>query len=101
MEAVVTATGASQRRGRSIAMSGEELDRFLAGQRTCRVATISTTGPHVAPLWFFWDGASIWLNSVVRSQRWRDLQRDGRGAIVIDAGDTYGELHGVEIQGVA
>jgi hypothetical protein len=88
MEAVVTAAGAGQRRGRSIAMSGEELDRFLAGERTCRVATNSTSGPHVAPLWFFWDGESIWLSSVVRSQRWRDLQRDGRVAIVIDAGDA-------------
>jgi hypothetical protein len=101
MEAVVTAAGAGQRRGRSIAMSGEELDRFLAGERTCRVATNSTSGPHVAPLWFFWDGESIWLSSVVRSQRWRDLQRDGRVAIVIDAGDASGELRGVEIQGIA
>jgi len=89
-----------QRRGRSIAMSGDELDAFLAVQRTCRVATNSTSGPHVAPLWFFWDGESIWLSSVVRSQRWHDLQRDGRVAIVIDAGDSYDELRGVEIRGV-
>jgi hypothetical protein len=79
MEAVVMTAGSNQRRGRSIAMSGDELDAFLAVQRTCRVATNSTSGPHVAPLWFFWDGESIWLNSVVRSQRWHDLQRDGRG----------------------
>lgn len=93
--------GGGQRRGRAIAMSKEELDLFLARQRTCRVATSGASGPHVVPLWFFWDGESIWLNSVVRSQRWHDLRRDGRVAIVIDAGDSYGELRGVEIRGDA
>ena len=55
--------------------------------------------PHVAPLWFVWDGASLWLNSVVRSQRWTDLERDPRIAVVIDAGVEFGELRGVELSG--
>jgi hypothetical protein len=33
---------AGQRRGRAIAMSTEELDSFLSGQRTCRVATVAS-----------------------------------------------------------
>ena len=45
-----------QRRGRAIAMTSEEIDAFLAEQRTCRVATVGKDGsPHVAPLWFVWD----------------------------------------------
>lgn len=92
---------ARQRRGRRIAMSRDELDRFLAEQRTCRVATVSQDGPHVAPLWFHWDGSAIWLNSVVNSQRWADLMKDPRVAIVVDAGDDYSELRGVEIKGDA
>jgi enoyl-CoA hydratase/carnithine racemase len=88
-----------QRRGRAIAMTPAEIDGFLAEQRTCRIATTSADGPHVAPLWFYWDGRSIWLNSLVRSQRWTDLQRDPRVAIVVDAGEAYAELRGVEIKG--
>jgi hypothetical protein len=90
-----------QRRGRRIAMSDGEVDHFLGEQRTCRVATISASGPHVAPMWFFWDGSALWLNSVVTSQRWTDLQRDPRVAIVIDDGHDFGELRGVEIKGEA
>ncbi|MBH0118415.1 pyridoxamine 5'-phosphate oxidase family protein [Rhodococcus sp. CX] len=91
-----------QRRGRSIAMTPHEIDEFLRVERTCRVATVDATGsPHVAPLWFVWDGSNLWLNSIVRSQRWTDLQRDGRIAIVIDAGDGFAELRGVEIRGNA
>jgi PPOX class probable F420-dependent enzyme len=91
-----------QKRGRRIAMSDEERDAFLAAERTCRVATVGADGrPHVAPLWFVWDGGALWLHSIVRSQRWADLARDPRVAVVVDAGEEYGELRGVEIGGVA
>jgi hypothetical protein len=89
-----------QRRGRAIAMTAAEIDEFLSAERTCRVATASKDGrPHVAPLWFAWDGNSLWLNSVVRSQRWTDLERDPRIAVVIDAGVEFDELRGVELSG--
>ena len=91
-----------QRRGRAIAMTAAEVDGFLAVERTCRVATVGADGrPHVAPLWFVWDGAALWLNSLVRSQRWTDLARDPRVAVVVDTGDEYTELRGVEITGSA
>ena len=89
-----------QRRGRAIAMTTAEVDEFLATERTCRVATASRDGrPHVVPLWFAWDGASLWLSSVVRSQRWTDLMRDPRVAVVVDTGVAYTELRGVELSG--
>ena len=89
-----------QRRARAIAMTAAEVDEFLAAERTCRVATAGKDGrPHVAPLWFVWDGTALWLSSVVRSQRWTDLMRGPRVAVVIDAGVEYMELRGVELSG--
>jgi hypothetical protein len=91
-----------QRRGGRIAMTDDERDAFLAEERTCRVATVGGDGaPHVTPLWFAWDGAALWLTSIVRSQRWTDLQNDRRISIVVDAGSDFMELRGVEIRGVA
>ncbi|MEU6377385.1 pyridoxamine 5'-phosphate oxidase family protein [Streptomyces sp. NPDC046909] len=91
---------ATQRRGRKIMMTPGELDEFLASQRTCRVATVSKEGaPHVSTLWFAWDGTSLWLYSVVKSRRWTDLRRDPRVAIVVDTGEEYDELRGVELSG--
>ena len=90
----------TQRRGRRIMMTPGELDAFLTTQRTCRVATVSPDGaPHAGPLWFAWDGTSLWLYSVVRSRRWADLRRDPRIAVVVDAGEKYGELRGAELTG--
>src|SRR5689334_24779811 len=87
-----------QRRSRVIAMSAEELDTFLAEQRTCRMATVGPGGPHVSPVWFVWSGGALWVYSLTRSQRWTDVQRDPRVSAVIDAGHHYDELHGVEFR---
>ncbi|MGW5071850.1 pyridoxamine 5'-phosphate oxidase family protein [Rhodococcus sp. NPDC004095] len=90
----------TQRRGRAIAMTAAEIDDFLAEERTCRVASVDGDGqPHVTPLWFVWDGTHLWLNSLVRSRRWTDLSRDPRVSVVVDGGEGYGELRGVEIVG--
>jgi hypothetical protein len=88
-----------QKRGNKIAMTPQERDAFLASERTCRVATVSVDGPHNTALWFLWDGTYLWMQSITRAQRWADLQRDPRVAIVIDTGVDYFELQGVEILG--
>ncbi|HEY2287085.1 MAG TPA: pyridoxamine 5'-phosphate oxidase family protein [Streptosporangiaceae bacterium] len=90
-----------QKRGRRIAMPAGEIDEFLAGERTCRVATVGPDGPHATALWFGWDGACLWLYSIVGSQRWADLSKDPRISVLIDTGHHYLELRGVEISGRA
>lgn len=83
-------------------MTRAERDAFLAEQRTCRVATITHDGrPHVSPLWFLWDGESLWIYSLTRAQRWADLARRPEVAVVVDAGEDYAELRGVELRGRA
>jgi hypothetical protein len=80
-------------------MTPEEVDEFLEEQRTCRVATVGVTGPHATPLWYAWLEGTLWLTSLSRSQRWKDLMTDPRIAVVVDAGDAYDELRGVELRG--
>lgn len=80
-------------------MTSDELDSFLSEERTCRVATNGTHGPHATPLWFHWDGSLLWLTSLTRAQRWKDLEVDPRIGVVVDAGHDYAELRGVELRG--
>ncbi|MFF8504558.1 pyridoxamine 5'-phosphate oxidase family protein [Streptomyces anulatus] len=92
----------TQRRGRRIMMTPGERDAYLGEQRTCRVATLGADGaPHIGALWFVWDGGSLWLYSITRSLRWSQLRRDARIAVVVDDGEGYGELRGVELTGRA
>ena len=91
-----------QRRGRSVAMTADEIDVFLASQWTCRVATLGgVAGPHLSPVWFVWDGCAVWLHSLVRSQRFTDITRDPRVSVLADDGHGYHELRGVELRGTA
>jgi Pyridoxamine 5'-phosphate oxidase len=94
---------AGQRRGTAIAMTDAQRDGFLRSQPACRVATVGPGGqPHVSALWFVWDGTALWLNSLVRSQRWADLGRDPRLSVIVDAGGAdFGQLRGVELRGRA
>ncbi|HEY3736141.1 MAG TPA: pyridoxamine 5'-phosphate oxidase family protein [Jatrophihabitans sp.] len=81
-------------------MSAAEIDEYLGTASTLRLASVGANGgPHISPLWFVWDGANIWLTSVVKSQRWVNLLRDPRVAAVIDGGDDFMSLHGVEVIG--
>jgi hypothetical protein len=88
-----------QRRARRIAMAADEVDEFLGAARTCRLASVGTAGPHVTPLWFVWLDGSMWMQSLTRSQRWTDLMGDPRVAVVVDDGEDYMELRGVELRG--
>jgi PPOX class probable F420-dependent enzyme len=90
-----------QKRSRRIAMTSDERDAYLHAERVCRVATVGADGPHATPLWFGWDGTYLWLYSITRSKRWADLRRDPRISAVVDSGDDYFELQGVEITGTA
>ena len=91
-----------QRRGRAIAMTTDEVDAYLRGARTCRVGTVGADGgPHVSALWFVWDGEAVWLNSLFKSQRWVNAVRTPRVSVLVDGGEEFMELHGVEIIGDA
>ena len=66
----------------------------------CRLGSVDGDGaPHVSPLWFVWDGAALWLHSIVKSQRWVNLMRDPRVSVAVDGGTGYFELRGVELLG--
>ena len=76
-----------QRRGRAIAMTHEEIDAFLAAERTCRVATIGAdSAPHVTPLWFVWDGEAVWVSTRLTNPTGRNLRDGGRTRLAF--GDT-------------
>jgi hypothetical protein len=91
---------AEQKRGRRIALTPEERDAYLLGQRTCRVGSVGPDGrPHVSALWYVWDGTALWLYSLSSSQRWANLMRTPQVSVLIDSGEGYQELKGVELVG--
>jgi hypothetical protein len=90
----------TQRRGLKIAMSTQEMDRFLEQERVCRLSTVAADGtPRSNPLWFVWYDRALWLYSLVGTQRWANIERNPTVSALVDAGHDYGELRGIELLG--
>jgi nitroimidazol reductase NimA-like FMN-containing flavoprotein (pyridoxamine 5'-phosphate oxidase superfamily) len=86
--------------GLDLSLAQEEMEPYLRGQRTARVATTSVSGhPHVVPLWFVWEGGTLFLNSTRGNPTVENALRTGRAAAVVDDGDEYDVLRGVTISG--
>lgn len=92
--------GVNQRK--QIAMSDEEVTRFLNEQRTATLATIGPTGrPHLVAMWYAVIDGAVWFETKAKSQKAANLRRAGGVTLMVEAGHTYDTLRGVSLEGQA
>jgi general stress protein 26 len=82
-----------------IKMSPEEVRAFLADEKTVTCATNGRDGfPHLMPLWYVSRGDRLWGWTYAKSQKARNLERDPRATLQVEAGLDYAELRGVMLR---
>src|SRR3954463_16792594 len=88
-----------------IRMSDEEVLAFLDEERTVICATNGRRGwPHLMPLWYVLrptgdDGATqLWAWTFAKSQKAKNLGRDLRATLQVEAGEAYDQLRGVMLE---
>lgn len=87
-------------------MSDKEVAAFLAEERTVTCASAGPRGwPHLMPLWYVLrpapagePGPRVWAWTYGASQKVRNLERDPRATLQVEAGEAYPELRGVMIE---
>ena len=80
-------------------MTSEEVAAFLAAERVLTVATLGRDGwPHLMPLWYVVRAGECWAWTYAKSQKVRNLERDPRCTLQVEAGDRYDQLRGVMIK---
>lgn len=80
-------------------MSDDELRAFLEQERTVIVATIGPGGrPHLMPLWYVPEGTVLRGWTYAKSQKARNLERDPRATLQVEAGEEYHELRGAMLE---
>jgi len=85
-----------------IRMTDEEIRAFLEEQRTLQVATIDHDGyPHLVAMWYVLINDEIAFWTYAKSQKAVNLRRDPRMTCMVEEGDRYEELRGVELVGTA
>lgn len=83
----------------AIRMDEDEVLAFLLEQRTMTCATHGPRGwPHLMPLWYVVRDAELLAWTFARSQKVRNLERDPRATVQIEAGTEYQELRGVMLE---
>jgi hypothetical protein len=79
-----------------IVMTAAEAAALLDESRTVICATNGRDGwPHLMPLWYVLRGSDLWAWTYAKSQKVRNLERDARCTLQVEAGDEYAELRGV------
>ena len=82
-----------------IKLSPAEQRELLDEERIVIVTTIGPRGwPHSMPLWFVVRDDEIWGWTFAKSQKVRNLERDPRATLLVEAGREYGELRGIQIE---
>lgn len=86
-----------------IRMTDEEVSAFLLeGRRTLQVATIARDGaPHIVAMWYALIEGEVAFWTYAKSQKAMNLRRDPRLACLVEAGERYDELRGVQLRGHA
>lgn len=88
-----------------IKMSPEEASAFLDAGRTVTCATNGRGGwPHLMPLWYVVrdsgpaEAPELWAWTFAKSQKTRNLERDPRATLQVEAGTEYHVLRGVMLE---
>jgi hypothetical protein len=96
-------------RREAIRMTDEEARAFLGEQKTVICATHGHDGwPHLMPLWFVvrdarpaspaGTGGTLWAWTYAKSQKAKNLERDPRATLQVEAGEAYAELRGLMLR---
>jgi PPOX class probable F420-dependent enzyme len=85
-----------------IKLSEAELEELFAEERIAVVSSIGPRGwPHSMPLWYVPREGEIWIWTYAKSQKVRNLERDPRATVLVEAGHSYDQLRGAMIEAEA
>lgn len=83
-----------------IQLTPDEQQTMLDAARTAILVTIGPDGvPDPTAMWFVVDGDRIVMRTYAKSQKVRNIERDPRVAVLIEDGETYDTLRGLQITG--
>ena len=86
-------------RRKAIEMTGQEVQAFLGEERVAVVSSLGPRGwPHSMPLWYVVRNERIFAWTFTKWQKIKNLERDSRATVLVEAGGEYSELRGVQFE---
>jgi nitroimidazol reductase NimA-like FMN-containing flavoprotein (pyridoxamine 5'-phosphate oxidase superfamily) len=81
-----------------------QIDALLSQPVLARLATsdLATGQPHVVPVWFLWDGETLWISAFTSTLKVKILRNNPRAAVLIEPDAAHpNPLQAVLLQGKA
>jgi general stress protein 26 len=85
-----------------IQMTPDEIDSYLQGRHVLNIATIGPSGhPHLVAMWYAMIDGKPAFWTFGKAQKVMNIRRDPRISALVETGEEYDELRGVEMIGTA
>jgi PPOX class probable F420-dependent enzyme len=95
-----TGMGVNQRA--LVQMTEDEVDAFVRSHKVMTMCTLNHDGTiHAVAMWYGWLDGTIAIETKAKSQKAQNLRRNPTMTVLMEAGDRYDELRGVELVGRA
>ena len=76
------------------------VEELLQKPLIARIATSSKNGqPHVVPVWYGWDGESLWVSSYSNTRKIKDIKKNPKVSISIDVTGKKNKTKAVILEG--
>ena len=84
-----------------VAMSKEEVTKFLATPRIARISTVDNGKPHIAPVWYLYDGKNFFISTGTNTRKARNIKKNPQVSLIIDHSDGMFKHKCVIVEGRA
>lgn len=85
-----------------IKMSPEEVEEYLTGRHTMTLCSINHDHTiHAVAMWYGFLEGAVAFETKAKSQKVQNLRRNPTITCMVEDGDTYDQLRGVELVGTA
>jgi len=87
-------------------LTKEQVNAFLEAPRMARLATAVPAKdepgqfqPHNVPVWFYWDGQSLFISAFQSTRKAKEARRNPHIAVIIDVQDPEDGMQAVLMEG--
>ncbi len=83
------------------AMTKDELMNYLSAVRIARISTVNKGKPHIAPVWYIYDGTHFYVSTGAKTRKARNIKKNPNVSLIIDSTDGMFRHKCVMVEGRA
>jgi len=84
-----------------VAMTKDELANYLSAVRIARISTVNKGKPHIAPVWYVYDGKNFYVSTGTKTRKARNIEKNPNISLIIDSTDGMFKHKCVIVEGRA